>query len=163
MEQLDSLENITQEQLNDKMKELKRLEKELSDERNLIEIQKGLLEKQQRKNLLLKKQLDNQKILFDKQWQLLETETRRLAADKDKFDREKRIYRDQVYREARRSMSVASNTKIMFKGVDDTDSLKKRYKELIKIYHPDNSNGDTELIKAITDQYEELKRFYLGS
>ena len=60
-------------------------------------------------------------------------------------------------------MSVASNTKIMFKGVDDTDSLKKRYKELIKIYHPDNSNGDTELIKAITDQYEELKRFYLGT
>lgn len=163
-------ENLSKEQLNQKMKELFKVqirleerEKELEDERHLIEIQKGLLERQQRKNALLRKQLENQKSLFDKQWQLLETETRRLAADKDKFDRERRIYKDQVYREARRNMSVAANTKIMFKGVDDTASLKKRYKELIKIYHPDNSNGDKELIQAITNQYEELKRFYLGT
>lgn len=163
-------EDLSKEQLNQKMKELfkaqvclEEREKELEEERRLIEIQKGLLERQQRKNALLRKQLENQKILFDRQWQILETETRRLAVDKDKFDREKRIYRDQVYREARRSMSVAANTKIMFKGVDDTTSLKKRYKDLIKIYHPDNSNGDKDLIQAITDEYEELKRFYLGT
>ncbi len=163
-------EDLSKEQLNQKMKELfkaqvclEEREKELEEERRLIEIQKGLLERQQRKNTLLRKQLENQKILFDRQWQILETETRRLAVDKDKFDREKRIYRDQVYREARRSMSVAANTKIMFKGVDDTTSLKKRYKDLIKIYHPDNSNGDKDLIQAITDEYEELKRFYLGT
>lgn len=160
---MDSMENYTPEQLKSKIEELERLQKEIADERTLIEIQKGLLEKQQRKNALLKKQLDNQKILFDKQWQLLETETRRLAADKDKFEREKLMYKDQVYREARRSMSVAANTKIMFKGVEDMDSLKRRYKELVKIYHPDNNNGDKELMQAITDEFEELKRFYLGT
>ena len=170
MEETGFDEDLSKEQLNQKMKELfkaqvclEEREKELEEERRFIEIQKGLLERQQRKNTLLRKQLENQKILFDRQWQIVETETRRLAVDKDKFDREKRIYRDQVYREARRSMSVAANTKIMFKGVDDTTSLKKRYKDLIKIYHPDNSNGDKDLIQAITDEYEELKRFYLGT
>lgn len=170
MEETGFDEDLSKEQLNQKMKELfkaqvclEEREKELEEERHLIEIQKGLLERQQRKNTLLRKQLENQKLLFDRQWQILETETRRLAVDKDKFDREKRIYRDQVYREARRSMSVAANTKIMFKGVDDTTSLKKRYKDLIKIYHPDNSNGDKDLVQAITDEYEELKRFYLGT
>lgn len=163
-------EPMTQEELGEKMKwlfkeqiRLREKEQELEQERHLIEIQKGLLERQQRKNALLRKQLENQKNLFDKQWQLLEKETRRLACDKEKFDRERLMYKDQIYREARRSMSVAVNTRIMFKGVEDTASLKKRYKELLKIYHPDNSNGDKELIQAITQEYEELKRFYLGS
>lgn len=161
---------LTQEELGEKMKwlfkeqiRLREKEQELEEERRLIEIQKGLLERQQRKNTLLRKQLENQKILFDKQWQLLENETRRLTCDKEKFDRERLMYKDKIYREARKSMSVAVNTRIMFKGVEDTESLKKRYRELLKIYHPDNSNGDKELLQAITSEYEELKRFYLGT
>lgn len=163
-------EQLTPEEIGEKMKwlfkeqiRLREKENELEDERHLIEIQKGLLERQQRKNMLLRKQLENQKILFDKQWQLLESETRRLACDKEKFERERLMYKDKIYREARRSMSVAANTRIMFKGVEDTTSLKKRYKELLKIYHPDNSHGDKELVQAITREYEELKRFYLGT
>ena len=38
------------------------------------------------------------------------------------------MYRDKVYREARRTMADAENVKIFFKGVNDTDSVKKRYK-----------------------------------
>ena len=49
-------------------------------------------------------------------WNILERETRQLAIDKDKFEREKLIYKDKVYREARRSMSNAENVKIFFKG-----------------------------------------------
>lgn len=153
-------EAYTPEQLKNRIQELEKLKKEIADERALVEIQKGLLEKQKRKSALLKKQLDNQKILFDKQWQLLETETRRLAADRDKFEREKSMYKDKVQREARKNLIAAANTKIMFKGVSDMDSLKKRYKELVKIYHPDNANGDKELLQAITDEFEELKKSY---
>lgn len=153
-------EAYTPEQLKNRIQELEKLKKEIADERALVEIQKGLLEKQKRKSALLKKQLENQKILFDKQWQLLETETRRLAADRDKFEREKSMYKDKVQREARRGMSVTANAKIMFRGVNNLESLKKRYKELIKIYHPDNFNGDNELMQAITDEFEELKKNY---
>ena len=138
---------------------LQELSRNLEDERKLIEIQMGMLQRQQSKNMLLKKQLD----LFEQKWNILERETRQLAIDKDKFEWEKLIYKDKVYREARRSMSNAENVKIFFKGVEDTASLKKRYKALLKIYHPDNMHGDKELLQAINTEYERLSRFYLGT
>ena len=140
---------------------LQELSRNLEDERKLIEIQMGMLQRQQSKNMLLKKQLERD--LFEQKWNILERETRQLAIDKDKFEREKLIYKDKVYREARRSMSNAENVKIFFKGVEDTASLKKRYKALLKIYHPDNMHGDKELLQAINTEYERLSRFYLGT
>ena len=111
---------------------LQELSRNLEDERKLIEIQMGMLQRQQSKNMLLKKQLESQRDLFEQKWNILERETRQLAIDKDKFEREKLIYKDKVYREARRSMSNAENVKIFFKGVEDTTSLKKRYKALLR-------------------------------
>ena len=142
---------------------LQELSRNLEDERKLIEIQMGMLQRHQSKNMLLKKQLESQRDLFEQKWNILERETRQLAIDKDKFEREKLIYKDKVYREARRSMSNAENVKIFFKGVEDTASLKKRYKALLKIYHPDNMHGDKELLQAINTEYERLSRFYLGT
>lgn len=142
---------------------LQELSRNLEDERKLIEIQMGMLQRQQSKNMLLKKQLESQRDLFEQKWNILERETRQLAIDKDKFEREKLIYKDKVYREARRSMSNAENVKIFFKGVEDTTSLKKRYKALLKIYHPDNMHGDKELLQAINTEYGRLSRFYLGT
>ena len=106
---------------------LQELSRNLEDERKLIEIQMGMLQRQQSKNMLLKKQLESQRDLFEQKWNILERETRQLAIDKDKFEREKLIYKDKVYREARRSMSNAENVKIFFKGVEDTASLKRRF------------------------------------
>ena len=87
------MEELTQEQLENKQKwlfkeniRLEELSRQLEDESKLIEIQKGMLQKQQRRNMLLSKQLQNQKSLFDKQWQILERETRQLAADKERFE-----------------------------------------------------------------------------
>lgn len=138
-------------------------DKELEDERKLIEIQKGMLERQKRRNLLLSKQLENQKNLFDQQWQIMENGFHQLALDKERFEREKLVYRDTVYREARRGMNYSENVKLFFKGVDDTTSLKKRYKELLKIFHPDNTHGDSQLIQAIMSEYETQRRFFLGT
>ena len=135
---------------------LQELSRNLEDERKLIEIQMGMLQRQQSKNMLLKKQLESQRDLFEQKWNILERETRQLAIDK-------LIYKDKVYREARRSMSNAENVKIFFKGVEDTASLKKRYKALLKIYHPDNMHGDKDLLQAINTEYERLSRFYLGT
>ena len=140
---------------------LNELRRELEDERELIDIQKGMLHSQQRKNQLLKKQLESQKLLFDQKWEILEKETRRLAIDKEKFDREKLIYRDKVYREARRSMSNVENVKIFFKGVVDTESIKKRYKALLKIYHPDNLDGDNDTIQEINREYDHLSKVFV--
>lgn len=151
-------ENIRLEELR---KNLEQQQAELEDEKKVVDIQKQMLERQKRQSMLLKKQLDNQKHLFDQQWQILERETRQLAIDREKFKRDKLMYRDEVYREARRNFAYAENAKIFFKGVDNTTSLKKRYKALLKIYHPDNVNGDKEILQAISAEYESLSRMYL--
>ena len=40
-----------------------------------------------------------------------------------------------------------------FKGVQSEEELTKRYKDLLKIYHPDNQTGDTEITKQIQEEY----------
>ena len=161
MKSEDRFDNMSPDELDNKKKwffkeslRLEEMKNELEDERKLIDIQK---------NMLLRKQLENQKILFDRQWQLLENETRRLAIDKEQFERDKLCFRDNAVREARRSMSVEANVNVFFRGVDDMASLKKRYKSLQKIYHPDNMHGDSTVILAINAEYDKLSRFYLGT
>lgn len=47
-----------------------------------------------------------------------------------------------------------------FKGVSNSSELKKRYKDLMKIYHPDNTAGDADVMRRIKAEYEELVVFY---
>lgn len=148
-------ENIRLEELR---KSLEQQQNKLKEEEEVVEIQKQMLERQKNSLDLLKKQLNNQKRLFDQEWQILEKETRQLAIDREKFKRDKTVYRDEVYREARRKLAYSENAKIFFKGVDNTAALKKRYKALLKIYHPDNAGGDKEILQAISAEYETLSR-----
>lgn len=134
--------------------------KELEDERELLKAQQGVLQNQQRKNTTYKTQLDNQKILFEKQWAIMEAELRRMAVEKEQFERKKAVYRDEIYREARRSFQVEEGGRVFFRGISDGVSLRRRYKELMKIYHPDNANGDSETLLMITKEYERLKGVY---
>ncbi len=46
---------------------------------------------------------------------------------------------------------------VFFRGVRDPVALKKRYRDLSKIYHPDNHSGDREVFRSITKEYEKLK------
>lgn len=43
-----------------------------------------------------------------------------------------------------------------FKGVATIDELKKRYRDLLKIYHPDNQAGDTSVSQEIQKEYDSL-------
>lgn len=47
---------------------------------------------------------------------------------------------------------------ILFRGADNILLLKKRYKELMKMFHPDNLGGDTEMVKALNRTYDRLLR-----
>ena len=46
----------------------------------------------------------------------------------------------------------------VFSGCNDLESLEKRYKQLMKIYHPDNPNGNTESTQEISKTYEILRK-----
>ena len=49
---------------------------------------------------------------------------------------------------------------VFFQGVHNPLSLKKRYKDLIKIFHPDNVAGDKDVIQRINKEYERLREKY---
>ena len=41
-----------------------------------------------------------------------------------------------------------------FKDVTTIEELRKRYRELLKMYHPDNMNGSTEFTQEINAEYD---------
>lgn len=48
----------------------------------------------------------------------------------------------------------------LFNGCNSAESLKTRYRQLMKMYHPDSHNGDTEMSQKIQKTYEELSARY---
>lgn len=152
--------------------EIEHQKKKLSDEKQKLEEERRVLDREKRE-FLLKKDLDeNQKKqeqhLFDMKWKILEEELKKLAAEKQQIQRQKEFYsRVHEYEHANtRSQEYTSSGvikgELFFAGVCDEDSLKRRYKDLIKIYHPDNLAGDTGTIQEINREYDKLKK-RLGS
>ncbi|SDB17941.1 hypothetical protein [Butyrivibrio sp. INlla16] len=45
-----------------------------------------------------------------------------------------------------------------FAGCTTLDSANKKYKSLVKLYHPDNMDGDTSALQEINYQYNEVKK-----
>ena len=43
-----------------------------------------------------------------------------------------------------------------FNGCKDTASIKRRYKDLCKAYHPDSGNGSAEIFNKVTQEYDRL-------
>ena len=99
---------------------------------------------------LMKKQLVREKRMVDQQLGILQKELTLLAYDKEKIKKEKEL----LARESA-SQSVISSP-FLFKGVCNSAELRRRYKDLIKIFHPDNS-GDKELMQMINKEYEKYK------
>lgn len=100
---------------------------------------------------MVRRQLDNEKKLFDLKWKKLEEEVYKLATERDRIARAKKELQSM-------EQPKTGQYEIFFVGVNSETSLKKRYKDLLKIYHPDNLNGDTTTLQEINKQYDSLKR-----
>ena len=93
-----------------------------------------------------------------------EEEKRRNQEKKDRKEAEERREKWNRTQGASSGNVYKGNTqKIMpsgyFDGVKSMDELKKRYKELMKIHHPDNG-GSADAMMDIRKQYEELEMFF---
>ena len=97
---------------------------------------------------------------FDQKMEILKAGFADLDKAKKELEAEKRRYDAQpaAYYEdddvPGYAMPVA---RALFAGITNPLMLKKRYKDLVKIYHPDNLAGDQGLFKAITLEYERLQ------
>lgn len=106
-----------------------------------------------------------EKELFEKKLSVLEKELYRYARDMEKlkeekkcFEREKKEYH--TIQENKVQIFSGDLSDVFFQGVKNQEGLKKRYKDLNKIYHPDNLNGDTRMIQEINRSYLIRKRQY---
>ena len=77
--------------------------------------------------------------------------------DRKAFQREKDAY-EKTYKSLKNEISgdtiVSSG---LFSGVSSYLALRKRYKELIRIFHPDNLDGDNNMALLIKEEYEKLR------
>lgn len=142
---------------NSNAEELAEIKLWLFQENVRLESGKQELKEQQRKMEAEQRALEQEKRLFERKWKLLENGFRSLEEDRRKVEDERR----RLLIEKAENRSSNPNHLLFFKGINSTLALKKRYKDLVKIFHPDNPDGDKETILTINREYDSL-RMYLN-
>ena len=116
-----------------------------------------------RKKELEDRRLEQQQKLFDMKLKVLEEELIKLAGEKERVERQKAFYSRVQNFESNQQIGTSKVVKgeLFFSGVGSKQSLKKRYKDLIKIYHPDNVDGDKNTIQEINREYDQLRKVFI--
>lgn len=103
------------------------------------------------------KALDAQTQLFNMKWNVLEEETRKLAEDSKKAEKRRAFFERVNSYQRNDNVDNIVHGEMFFKGVASQQALKKRYKDLIKIYHPDSEFGDNQTVQEINREYDNLR------
>lgn len=97
--------------------------------------------------------------LIDEKLKIIKDGFQKLDMDRRRLEKEQaRVTAEKEFMEEHGLYDGFPETSLFFHGVQTPLALKKRYKDLSKIYHPDNLAGDTEMIQRINREYESLKR-----
>ncbi len=114
------------------------------------------MDKLNRRTVTERKRLKEENLFFEKKLAILQDGFRQLEADRRKFEKDKRLYgRQQSERRFEHSVEGIDETLVsaLFRNTNNVLALRKRYKDLVKIYHPDNLFGDEEMMQAINREY----------
>ena len=108
----------------------------------------------------LNKKLNNDKALFDQRLRILNNGFDQLNSDKKKLESEFiRLEREKAFQRENEYDALD----LLFRGVNNPLTLKKRYKDLMKMFHPDNVSGDAEMVQLINQEYNALcRQFDIG-
>ena len=144
-------ENI---RLKDAAEKARALNAQLIEERNE---RQRLLEETERQISEEKRRLMQELQFFDKKMEILRNGFHELEMDRKKFEKEKRWEENRLREEREETLSYGANVTLFFKGVRHPLALKKRYRDLLKIFHPDNMGGDNQMVVRINQEYNRLK------
>lgn len=143
------------------------LAQELQKEKRAIERERDALNKRIK---MEEKRFQNNEMLISKKQKIIEDAFRQLSVDKKvlecerlNFEYEKNKYRRQRTSNTARNQNINATVYegcVFFGGITNELALRKRYKELMKIFHPDNVCGDTNTLLRIQAEYENIKRKY---
>lgn len=142
----------------------------LDNDKRKLKLQRDKLERE-RKDFCRQKEADarfraQEERLLQMKQQVLEEELKKLASEKQHLERERAFFNRVKQYQQKQEMSAAPSRQktvrgdLFFIGVDNEKALKKRYKDLIKIYHPDNASGDTDTLKEINREYHRLSTLF---
>ena len=99
---------------------------------------------------------DNQ--FFEKKMEILQNGFKQLDLDRRRLDKEwARLSAEKELMDEHLLYGGHAEASVFFQGVHNPLSLKKRYKDLIKIFHPDNFCGDAELMQYINREFQRRK------
>lgn len=115
-----------------------------------------------RKSVMERKRLREESLFFDKKMEILQDGFRQLEADRRQLEQERRNFEiEREVQSVRNSMEYygdGSIVELLFRNASNPLALRKRYKDLIKIYHPDNMAGDEELVQMINREFARRRR-----
>ena len=60
--------------------------------------------------------------------------------------------------EADKEITLGEVAEVLFRSVSNPLALRKRYRDLVKIFHPDNLFGDEELAQQINKEFMRRRR-----
>jgi len=115
--------------------------------------------------------LEQKRSILERGFHQLDVDKKKLAEDKRLFElklktlnktaKPRKVYDDYFWDENAEEESAEEiykrEARAFFAGVTNPLALRKRYKELIKIFHPDNFSGDNATLLMINKEYEALK------
>lgn len=139
-----------QEMLEEELSALQEEKEKLLQELDGLQKRKAIEEDRIKKE---KDFLDQKMAILKGGFEQLEMDKKRLEKEKNRFEAERDVVRNMTEK-----MMYSDTAKVFFKGVSNPLTLKKRYKDLIKIFHPDNVCGDTDTIQSINIEYERLRQ-----
>lgn len=152
-----------------KRDELQELSRELQDLKRTLERDRNALDMREK---TIKKRFDDNEVFIAKKQKIIEDAYRQLALDRKTLECERLNFEHERSKFRRQKMSGSRTSSYQqydagafegtsfFRGVDSELALRKRYKELLKIFHPDNMCGDTKTLLRIQAEYESLRSRY---
>lgn len=143
-------------ELKDEREQLEAERKRIEDERRALEDEKRKIDLERddlkRRTEIENARLERENSLFEMKWRLMEEEIVRLEKEKLEVAQLREEYTPTVS-----IQGLEYRSSVLFSGVSNELELKKRYKDLMKIFHPDNVAGDDATVCKINDEYEQLK------
>ncbi|MGN1205028.1 MAG: hypothetical protein ACI4SA_08210 [Lachnospiraceae bacterium] len=144
--------------LQNEKKELKEAQEKLIRERTQFRTEMDLLN---HKMVMEHKRLKDENLFFEKKMEILQDGYRKMEEERTRLEKER--FRFKMEQDLLRCGNIRDGSQddvmaALFKGVNNPITLRKRYKDLLKIFHPDNLCGDEEMVQLINREYERRKR-----
>lgn len=104
------------------------------------------------------RRLKEERYFVEQKMAFLKDGFKRLEEERQKFEQEKQHYSFKKETFYELSTGDSSVVEMLFRStMGNPLALRKRYRDLVKIFHPDNLFGDEELLRMINEEFSKCK------